>query len=507
VKKQESISKTILKYSSSNIYRRALGILSVLIKPKFLSPEYYGILNLLTLIPRYATFLDLGTREAMRYLLASYSEKDKKKEIEELKKTIFLGTLLTYIPAAIAITLVGLLGDFKIEIRVGLATMSVAVIVTWYFEFRRSVLMSQEQFPLLTQISYLNGTVSVLSSIVLVILMNIYGAYLSLLLSEVVIICYLWIKVPLRMRGSFSFPLLSSLVKKGLVIMSFGFSLALIRTSDRLVISFLMGYESLGYYSIALMVINSLMLIPGASREVLEPRLVKNMIKNDLSHSLSEFLFKPILNSAYYLPLLIGPFFFILPAGVPLFLPKYIPGILPAQILIMGTYYLAMCYLMRGFVIAHKWHFKIFGVMAANLAFSISLVACLIKLNLGLEGAALGGSLSNFILFTSLYVFIMHQSKLPNLKWLKHYLSLHIPFFCMLSLCFGISLAFGGFRYPAILSLIAELVCYLLLMIGIIFLAKKFIPALKSFKEAENLLKQIDIEEEKKDDDTLSSNS
>ncbi|MCD6416053.1 MAG: hypothetical protein J7M08_05095, partial [Planctomycetes bacterium] len=68
----DSVAPVVAKYSSGRFYRMGLGLITAFIRPKLLSPEYYGIWTLLKLIPNYLSYAHGGTRTAMRYLIPLY---------------------------------------------------------------------------------------------------------------------------------------------------------------------------------------------------------------------------------------------------------------------------------------------------------------------------------------------------------------------------------------------------------------------------------------------------
>ena len=478
-KEKESLVKTIAWYSSSNIYRRILGILNVFIKPKLLSPEMYGLWNILNLIPRYASYLDFGARDAMRFLIPKHELQKETETIEKIKGSVLYGSLLPYLLIASIIMIIAFFIDVTLKVRVGLLTMSIVIMLQWYLFFYESYLKSFQKFKLISLFHFMYASMTVFFSLILIYLFNLYGAYISLVVAEILIILFLRKKSPIQSYGAFHLTVFRSLIKKGITIKAFGLCILLLRTTDRFIISYFLGMEQLGYYAIALMVLQSFMLIPGASRQVIEPRIVQDIGNHSTDTMLSEYIFKPLLNSAYYLPFLIGPVIFLLPTLITLVLPRYIPGIIPTQILIIGAYFLGLTTLIRSYIIANNWHVKVLGLIAIVLIINVGLISLLVKMGYGLIGVAIGGSVSNFALFVFLLFFIKRESRCPKGYWRKNLSGIIWPFPLMCISIAMIEFAFHGVHANLFFQSFIKLGIFFFTNCIIIFIAQKKISLLQ----------------------------
>lgn len=432
-KRKDSITNNILRYSSSKVYMQVLGIFTAFIKPKLLTPELYGLLNILNLIPTYAGYIHLGSRSSMRYLIPYYEGRNEHYKNKDIKGSVFYGSLYLTILIVAILVFLSLKGDQDLEVRLGFLTMVFIVIMTWYYGYYMSLLKSYQNFKLITSSNYLKAPVTFFLSIILIYYFGIYGAYLAAVLTLVAVILYLRSKYPLGLQTKFQFRIFRDLIKMGLPIMLFSISFELIRTSDRVIVFYFLGIEQLGYYGIASMVISFLIQIPGAAREVIEPRLMQDLNGNSEVKNLNEYFFKPLFNTAYLLPLLLGPIVILLPYIIPLLLPRYIPGIVPAQINVLGCYFFIMSYPARGIIIANNWQLKASSVAVLVLFININLSIILLKLGMGLKGIALGSSISFFILFIFILIFIKRSYKNVPLDWKTNIMGLCWPFPIMCS--------------------------------------------------------------------------
>jgi O-antigen/teichoic acid export membrane protein len=210
--------------------------------------------------------------------------------------------------------------------------------------------------------------------------------------------------------------------------MIFNFSVISVRSVDRVIVSYFLGNKQLGYYGIAVIVLGFFMQIPGSSREVIEPRLMQNLKEKSDEENIREYFFKPLINTAYFMPILMGPIFFIFPVLIPLLLPKYIPSIQPTQIIVLGAYFLALSYITRGFIVANNWQLQSLVILLLSFIVNIAMSILFIKSGFGISGVAVSSSISYFILFISLLVFIRRGCRYALEDWKTHLIALCMPF-------------------------------------------------------------------------------
>lgn len=476
---RESIVRVITKYSASKIYNQILGALNAFVKPKLLAPEFFGLWNILNLLPGYASYIHLGARDAMRYLVPYHAARGETQTTHAIKGSVFYGSLLLNLVIAIPLTLFSLITDLNLEVRLGLISMALVIILNWYCEYYLAILKSYQNFSLITSSNYLRSTVVLVLSIVLIYFFGIYGVYLTSIISHVVILLYFRIRYPLEHHGRFDLRTFKDLVHDGFPIMIFSLLIVLMMTSGRIIVSYFLGNEQLGYYGIAVMILTALMHMPGTAREVMEPRLMEDLTVNSSYENFRSYFLKPVTHTAYYMPFLIGPVILALPVGIPLLLPHYMRSIVPAQILMFGVYFLALSYLFRGIIVVNKWQLKASFVTAFKLFLNIVLCVILVKAGFGLEGVALGSSISFFFLFIGLLVFVKREHKISRGHWKAILGPLYWPFPIMCSLIMLTTYAPGIIYLNEYLALLLKLAIYLLAMSVTVYLAQKKYPVLK----------------------------
>lgn len=475
----ESIFKTIARYSSSNIYRHITRAANAYIRPKLLEPELYGFWNLIGLLLFYSCYGHLGSRDTMRYLVPYYEGSKQFDKSLRLKGSVFYGTLYLSILFSLGILVYAFAAHHDTPVKLGLVTLSVLMIINWYDEFYAVHILSSQKFRLLTSKNYIESTVSLVLSASLLYFLSIYGLYISITVTGIIILVYLRANHSLEKHYRFDAGLFLDSVKKGFPIIIFGFSVVLVRTSDSILISSFLGNRMLGFYGIAVALFDFLMQIPGASRDVLEPKLMESLSRNSVEESFRAYFLKPLFSTAYLIPLLIGPAFFTIPLFIKLLLPKYIPGIMPAQIIIFGVYFFALSFISRGIIVANNWQLKTlyitFSVLVLNIAVSITLI----KTGFGIEGVAVSSNIAYFMLYIGLTVFILRKYKYGAKKCVGTLLQLFWPFPIMCGTIAALNRLSGMFIPNMYAAAGVDLVIYGIVMFLVIGFARKRHPMLK----------------------------
>lgn len=481
-KERESIVRVISKYSASKLYNQALGALNAFIKPKLLTPELFGLWNILNLLPSYASYVHLGARDAMRYLIPYQAARGDIQTNHTIKGSVFYGSLVLNLVIAVPLSLISLLMDLDLKVRLGLMAMAMVIILNWYCEYYLAILKSYQNFSLITSSNYLRSTVVLVLGIVLIYFFGIYGVYLTSIISHAVILGYFRVRYPLAHHGGFDLRTFKDLVYHGCPVMIFSLLIFFMMTSGRIIVSYFLGNEQLGYYGIGLMILTAFMHMPGTAREVMEPRLMEDLTVNSPQETFRDYFLKPVTYAAYSMPFLIGPVILSLPSAIPLVLPNYTPSIFPSQILMCGVYFLALSYLFRGIIVANKWQLKASFITAFTLLLNILLSIALVKAGFGLEGVAVGSSVSVFFLFVGLMILLKREYRFTWEQWRGVIGPLYWPFPIMCSLLALAAYVPGFISLHEYLALLMKLIIYLLVMSVAVYLAQKKYPILKEKK-------------------------
>jgi O-antigen/teichoic acid export membrane protein len=235
----------------------------------------------------------------------------------------------------------------------------------------------------------------------------------------------------------------------------------LINSSDKIIISTLLGLKQLGYYGIASMTLNFLMQVPGASREVVESKLIEHMEENK-ENAVKLYVLRPLTVTAYLIPFFIGSGVLLLPDTVAFFLPTYLPGVQAAQIILLGGFPLALSYVLRGGIVACNIQFAASLTMAVSALFNFLFSYLLVRKGWGINGVAFSSALSFSLLFFLQQALLTKKLQLWSEKKI---LSLLLPpFIFMLFFCFVAREIFIFFNWLPIIENIGAVFLYCFLM-------------------------------------------
>ncbi|MBI4614770.1 MAG: oligosaccharide flippase family protein [Planctomycetes bacterium] len=428
VPERRPLAATIARYASSKFYHQALGAVTAFLRPRLLSPELFGLWTLLRTVPTYAAYVHLGSRSAMRYSIPRHLASGDEEKVASVRDTVFSSSLVLNLVVAAGLVLAGFVLGFGLEVRVGLAAMAVYALLEFYHDYYVSLLKAHEKFALITSSRYVEATALFLFTIPLLLWLGLYGLFLSVILVDVLSIAYLRRSFRPGMRMRFDGAVFRELVAMGFPIMLSDLAFVLVYTSDRWVVSALLAPEDVGHYGIAILVVTFLRELPGTAREVIEPRLMGDVERRPAGEVLDEYVFKPMLVTAYLMPLLLAPVVLALPAAVRLVLPRYEAGIVPSQILALGVFFLALAFPLRAIFVAWNWQRRaallLLSLLAANLASSVLFV----KLGFGLPGVALASSLSFAVFFVAMFLLVARRTGWKDPRWRECALALSVPF-------------------------------------------------------------------------------
>jgi O-antigen/teichoic acid export membrane protein len=424
---QDSVLQNIARYSSSKIYQRTIGLLTALIKPKLLTPELYGLWNILALIPLYASYSNLGSYDAMRLRIPYHESRKEHLRSQEIAGSVLISSFFLNMLVAVVLIVSFFAVNFDMKVRLGLLAMAIVVMLAWYYENNVLLLKAYQNFQLIAWIFILQSTITFFLSIFFIYMMGIYGAYLASILSLMVVIIVLKAKYSWQQRLYFRWNIFMELMKIGFPIMIYNFSFIIASTSDRIVVSYFLGNEQLGYYGVATLVFGFLLQVPAASREVIEPKLMQSLSAQSQVENLKEYFFRPLINTAYYMSFLVGFVFLVLPVAVPLILPRYSQGILPAQIITLGGYFVAMSYTARAVMVANNWQSRGIILIVLGLIVNIVMNISLIFLGYGLIGVSIATSVSYLVLFIGLFVYLRHRCDYAYEEWRRYAVGSSVP--------------------------------------------------------------------------------
>ncbi|HIA11119.1 MAG TPA: hypothetical protein EYN69_03480 [Flavobacteriales bacterium] len=429
---KSNIARNIIHFATSNLYRQVLGVLTTFFRPTLLGPELYGLFSLLNILPMYATYGHLGTRTAMRFQIPQLTSTDPDL-LANIKQNTLATTVTVNVLVALMVSLYALFYAPAGAHRDGWMLISVVIILNCVYEHYVSELKGYQQFVLVSRITYFRYTANFLFTVFFIYYWSFYGAVMALLLSVLLSLIQLNRYQPFSIPKQIRFETIVQLVKTGAPIVALDLVNVSLKSVDKLLIVLLMGTTALGYYALASMLIGFLMNIPGASREVNEQVLMSEHSSLSVYQQLSEYWLKPMRFTAYFMPILIVGAYYCVPTFVDLVLPDYHHAILPAQLLMVGSYFLALSYPCRGIIVANHWQKQAAKSGAVSVVLSALLIVTTISSGYQLPGVAVSAGAAYFTLFLILSLFIIIRFRQSVRAFSTQMAELMLPFIVMVA--------------------------------------------------------------------------
>lgn len=381
----ERIATTLRRYLSSKLFRQALGAVTSFLRPKLLSPEQFGVWTLLLLIPKFGSYSHLGVRTTMRIYDPWHRGRGEHEAADTLFDIGMFGALLIDLLVALVILTVAIAGEWKWPVRAGLLTMAVVVVLQGWHHSLFAALKARKRFDLITGTTYLEAVLIFVATLALLPTLGIYGAFLALVTTELGVVVWLNHRLhahprwrPNLLRG------MSRMIVRGVRVMGLELIMLMVVVLDRVLVSAWMGIEAVGYYGVAVLFVSFLRNVPGTAREIMEPRLMADAAHQDRLGLLRRHVLEPLVNTAFLMPLLIGPAVLAIPFVIRSVLPDYEAATVPTQVLAAGIYFLALSLMLRSAVVAFGYQGRAMLLLPVVLGAEVAISWLAMRLGLGL---------------------------------------------------------------------------------------------------------------------------
>jgi O-antigen/teichoic acid export membrane protein len=253
-------------------------------------------------------------------------------------------------------------------------------------------------------------------------------------------------------RPRFEAGQLLDLVRVGFPITIIWWTYMFQTTIDRLLSMALLGKEQTGYYGLGASIVSTLVLIPMVLGRVLYPKVNEEIGKNAGQSELLSYVIMPAQALAILLPVIVGTLVIAIPDLYRLLFAKYVPGILSAQILLLGAYFICLIRSGVNYLVAIDKQNRVLSYVAASLFVNVGLSVVLVKLGYGIVGISTGMAVSGVVLATLLWKSVFRQLGYSLKKQAVEVYYLYLPFMiCLALICLAnwamlpVPAAFGVF--------------------------------------------------------------
>jgi len=405
------MKKKILKqagiYTLSTQITQFVTLIAAVLSRRFLGPTQMGIWATLQVIVDYSKYASLGAIYAVAKEVPYYLGKGEEETSRQIQNTVFTVVFFNTLLAGVGIFLFTFLtrGRFSEEVTYGFFLVPVIILLQRLSDLLVSLLRGYKKFEIASEQMI---TSAIINSILVAFLSyhwKIYGFMAAFGLSLIYNIVYIQLRSPFHLGFYFNWERLKSVLAFAFPMMLVGILSTVWGSIDKIAVAKKLGFEALGFYSIALMVSNFLHSFFNSIAVVLFPYFQEKYSLQDSPNDLRELLDKVSYAYALTMPLLIGSAWIVGPNLIALFLPKFTPGITAMQILGLSMFFMALAEPYGHFLITinkYVWLIPILGTTSL-----VALISTLkaIDVGWGITGVAVATTVSAWFNFTAYYFF------------------------------------------------------------------------------------------------------
>ncbi len=405
-KRSEIISQAGL-YTFSAQLVQLITLVAAILSRKFLGPAQMGIWATLQIVVEYSKYSTFGMLHGVAREIPYYMGKGKIEIAEEIKNVIFTTILSGSLLIGVGIFLFAFVTreKFMPEVTNGLFLTSGIIVLQRLNDFMVQLLRCYKKFELASSQMISSAIVNAILVAFLTYWFKIYGFIWALGLSFIFNILYIHLHNNFHLRFQFNAKRFKKLVIFGFPIMMIGILTTVLRSVDKIMVVRFLGFDALGFYSIAFMASTYIASFATSIAIVIIPHFQEKFSVTDNPQDLKNFLFK--VSDAYALatPAIIGAIWFGAPFAVTVLIPKFIPGIEAMRLLSMSMFFFSLSQPYSDFLITIKKHFLLFPLLAVTSAVALGLNYWVIHRGFGIAGVACATSIAALFNFSIIYFF------------------------------------------------------------------------------------------------------
>ena len=402
---KKEIIKDIGLYAFSSYLTQAIDVVISISMKRFLGPTFSGVWTSLQVILVYAKYASLGTTESSAREIPYLMGKGEAQKAEEIKNTVFWFAFINSLIVALGIISYALYFRAHLSAPVfwGLITIACLVVLQRIYNYLVVLLRAFKNFTLASKVMIFSSAAGAIPLLFLTWKFQIYGYFIATILIFSMNIIFIFFNQRFKFSWSYSASQLKPLIAFGFSIMLLGAVDSVFRSIDRIVIPRFMGFEQMGYYSLAIMAMNYMTTFPNMLNVVLFPHFQERFAKRDKAEDLRNFIYHSTLTLAYLFPFLLGACWIFAELLVAWVLPQFRPGIVPLKILVVGMFFVCLSQQFVTLLITLKKHVILIPIVALLTGLAATMSYLVIHNGYGLPGVAIVMSVSYFLYFMIYY--------------------------------------------------------------------------------------------------------
>lgn len=415
MKKDEILKKTWI-YSLGTQAAQAITLVASIVVRRILGPTQTGIWSALQVVVDYSKYSSMGVMDAVSREIPYHIGKGETDKAEKIKNLAFSFVL----SSSGVLSLGALVFSFLLRnhlspaVANGLFLISFVIFLQRFNNLLIALLRCYKHFEIETGLMVWSALVNAFLVAGCTYYFKIYGYILAMILSFVFNIVYVILRHRFNFRWNYDFGAIKPIISFGLPLMALSFINTILRTADRIIIAKWLGFQNLGYYSIALMATSYLSNFPIAFGIVLQPYYRESFGAKDDPTALGLFVAKNHRALLLILPSMIMAVWFFAPYGIRYFLPEFTQGIISMKILTLSIFFITIGQIYQDYLITVKKIVPLFIISGSGIGLAFLLNRIFLSQRWGIEGVAVIMAFIFLLTMTALCFSISLYTKHPG---------------------------------------------------------------------------------------------
>lgn len=459
----------------ASIFCKLAGAFSSFLIAKTLQPANFGIWITMTLFVSYGGLLALGTIESLLKQLPFHKGKGDLARVRRLENVVLGANMGT----ATAIVVIGLILSVVIKwadvssiimpVRIMIVTAGLSLLSS--FSYYR--LVAHQDFKTVAILDAARALLNMALVVGFAHFWGLNGAAAGFCLTEAAI-CIASAALSNASYGRakivIDFRSIWASIGVGFPITIFWWVFMVQSSVDRLVSVSLLGKVPTGYYGLGISIISAVALLPQSISRVLYPRINEKLGETGREKDLFRIILIPTRIIGLVIAAGAGVAVIVMPLVYRWLLPKYGPGLVSGQILVLLCIFRLSMTNGVNFLIATNKQLRLCFFVIASLCVGTAAAYASVKIGLGIEGLAASTGVSGLLLALMIWNSVFGSMGLALRKRAEEIVKLYIPFVLALSLLGLGCLILPGFMVRAGVLTVPYALGFLLILSSILFL-------------------------------------
>lgn len=399
------LAPELARYAGSTLLVQASRFVVSLVAAKLLGPFNFGIWNAVSTLLVYGLSVHGGVLNGMNREVPYHSGRGDSAKVAQVRRVgLTIGLLSAFLAGLITLG-ASQLPVWSSTVRAALGATAALLLMQQLYQYFQFALKSSIRFDLVSWQQLALAVAFPLTVLPATATFGLPGFIASQALAMAIAAAVITRAMPFSLGLEWNWPETVRLAWIGLPIMTAGILYAFLTTVDRWVVLALLGTVSLGYYSLAILTMSALGVLPTVISEQMYPRMALTFGSKQVYSAIAPLIKRQVLlNVAVMTPVLLVVVLIVLPLA-PSFLPAFAPGVVPAQIASLSFVFLAVSAGFGNFLNTVGKQAFYLGAQAIALVVNAVLSVVFVEVGWGLIGVALS-LVASYAVYSAVLAFL-----------------------------------------------------------------------------------------------------